>query len=586
MKRLLNLKISVKLVIGFLIISVIGGAVGTVGFVSLFRIWQNDKLMYDENTLALEYAGNASTTFVMISYNTYKLSGLEDEAKIKDLAGENKSLAKRLNNLLEQCESAVVTDEFDRDLDQIKSKWENEYSPGMDELTAYAMSGDSQEALAMLPTLAGYATRISDLFAVFQAKLSEDARQMAENNSAVAIGSMITMAVITVLGLFLSVFLALRISYTISKPLNHAVEIAVRLAVGDLDAELIDNRDRRDEIGSLLKSFDQLLGSTKKQVWAAKQITDGDLTVHVNLRSDKDSLGQGLAELVTGLRKLVSSIFTVAQQVANGSGSLAESSMMLSQGATEQAASIQELMASVNEIAGQLKQTAQKVSQADELARSTKESALTESRKMQEMMKAMDQIGACTGSVYRIIKVIDDIAFQTNILALNAAVEAARAGQHGKGFAVVAEEVRALASKSAAAVRESTELIQNSISSVKTGTDIAAETMHALEHIVVSAEETAALIGAITDVAHEQSMGIDQIDRSIALISQVVQTVAATAEESAAASEELSNQSAQLLEDVGYFKISGGGAGNITERAARAGSGHIIDINRRLLRSS
>jgi methyl-accepting chemotaxis protein len=229
--------------------------------------------------------------------------------------------------------------------------------------------------------------------------------------------------------------------------------------------------------------------------------------------------------------------------------------MALSQGATEQASSIEELTASIEEISAQTKLNAQNATQAKNLAETAKDNAVQGNSRMKEMLKAMGEINDASGNISKIIKVIDEIAFQTNILALNAAVEAARAGQHGKGFAVVAEEVRNLAARSANAAKETTDMIEGSIKKVEDGTKIANETASALDKIVEGVTDAASLVSDIATASDNQATGIAQVTQGLAQVSQVVQTNSATSEESAAASEELSSQAELMKEQVDRFKL-------------------------------
>jgi len=235
--------------------------------------------------------------------------------------------------------------------------------------------------------------------------------------------------------------------------------------------------------------------------------------------------------------------------------------MALSQGATEQASAIEELTASLEEVSSQTKLNAKNAGEANELAEIAKSNAEHGNRQMQEMLKAIEEINVASSNISKIIKVIDEIAFQTNILALNAAVEAARAGQHGKGFAVVAEEVRNLAARSANAAKETTDMIEGSINKTEGGTRIANETAKALNEIVGNISKVSDLVSNIAMASNEQASGVEQINQRIMQVSQVVQTNSATAEESAASSEELSGQASLLREMVGKYTLKKGSTG-------------------------
>lgn len=232
--------------------------------------------------------------------------------------------------------------------------------------------------------------------------------------------------------------------------------------------------------------------------------------------------------------------------------------MSLSQGATEQASSIEELTASVEQISVQTRENAQNAENAKDMTTETYSFAVQGNEQMTDMLEAMKDINESSSNISKIIKVIDDIAFQTNILALNAAVEAARAGQHGKGFAVVAEEVRNLAARSANAAKETTVMIEGSIEKVEGGTKIANETSQALTKIVEGVSKATELVAQIAVASNEQALGIEQVNQGLVQISDVVQTTSATAEETAAASEELSGQSDMLKSQVATFKLKTG----------------------------
>jgi PAS domain S-box-containing protein len=253
------------------------------------------------------------------------------------------------------------------------------------------------------------------------------------------------------------------------------------------------------------------------------------------------------AGLVAEIEKIIDKFVTSSDQISSGSQSLA-------QGTTEQAASIEELSSSISEVSEKTKSNADMASKAAGLTDSIRSNAEKGSRQMEDMITAVDEINEASGKISKVIKVIDDIAFQTNILALNAAVEAARAGQHGKGFAVVAEEVRNLAAKSAEAAKDTSSLIENSIEKANLGVSIAGETSTSLVDIVNGVNESNELVGMIAKSSEEQSLSISQINIGIDQVAQVVQQNSATAQESAAASSEMNTQAKMLKDMIDAFE--------------------------------
>ncbi len=296
-------------------------------------------------------------------------------------------------------------------------------------------------------------------------------------------------------------------------------------------------------------------------VHAAEKFSAGDLDVDIQASKNNEIgvLGRAFQAVSVNMSELIANIRAASEQVAVGSRQVADSGLQLAQGTTEQASALEELSASVEQLASQTRANAGNASEASELANNTRSMAERGNEKMGDMLKAMEDIDRSSADIYRIIKVIDDIAFQTNILALNAAVEAARAGQHGKGFAVVAEEVRNLAAKSASAAKETASLIEGSSKSVAGGTKLARETADSLQKIVGEINRVTALVQGISVASGEQSTGIEQINQGLLQISQVVQANSASSQQTAAASRQLTAQAVTLNEHVSGFKLKGSG---------------------------
>ncbi len=345
----------------------------------------------------------------------------------------------------------------------------------------------------------------------------------------------------------------------VNAPVQEAFAVLNEMAKGNLHTRMEGDYkgDHAELKNSLNETIENLLNYISDISYVLTEIGNGnlDLEITTEYKGNFEEIKNSLIHIILTLNQIMGDINDAADQVTSGSRQVSDGSQALSQGSTEQASSIEELTESMEQIASQTKQNAVNANQASDLAVNAKEDVIKGNGKMQEMLTSMEDISQSSTNISKIIKVIDDIAFQTNILALNAAVEAARAGQHGKGFAVVAEEVRNLAVRSAEAAKETTALIEGSINKVQTGTQIANDTAASLDEVVAEIEKSANLISSIAMASNDQASGIEQINRGIEQVSKVIQNNSATAEESAAASEELSGQSEVLKQMVSRFKL-------------------------------
>ena len=287
-----------------------------------------------------------------------------------------------------------------------------------------------------------------------------------------------------------------------------------------------------------------------------EKISHGDFNIEFNGEyvGDFAEIKESITHITQTLDEIISGIDTASGQVALGSDNVAETSNSLASGVNEQSRTIDELTGLVNELVEQINSNAKAAESAQQQSEVTADNVTECNRRMTELMASMDEIDKKAQEIVKIIRTIDDIAFQTNILALNAAVEAASAGAAGKGFAVVADEVRNLASKSADAVKNTTALIEATGAAVSVGTKLAAETDDALRTVSDGVQNVNGLISQISQASESQAKDVKSVSEKITSIEEVVRFTASTAEESAASSEELSSQSRTLKDMVDKFK--------------------------------
>ncbi len=344
------------------------------------------------------------------------------------------------------------------------------------------------------------------------------------------------------------------------KPLGQLAGTAGQIANGDLSARLEYACD--DEIGTLCGEFEKCIDAMRTYVedisHVLTAVSGGDLTVApaVEYRGDFVRIEQSLCLILNDLGSVMKDINNDSVQVFNSSVQMAEGSQSLAEGTTRQASAIEQISATIQDVSTQISTTADNATHAGALSEKTQEKVNYQDAEIQSMVNAMNEINNTSKEIEKIIKTIEDIAFQTNILALNAAVEAARAGNAGKGFAVVADEVRNLATKSQEAAKSTSALINAAIAAVGKGSEIASATAESMKEVKDMSAQTARIIIDIASATQEQSESIKQITSGIDQISQVIQTNAATAEETSALCSSLSGQSRQLQDQVAHFKTN------------------------------
>lgn len=557
-----NLKIKYKLslLVGFLLIGLV--ALGIVSLVFMGNINRGMTEIANNGVPSLITSEELNTLTSDYRIQEYKHIVAQDAPTMQAAEAELDNIQKQIDECFNTYLTTLVSNDADRKiLQNAQASW-NEYQQLHDNMITLSRENKTQEAMAAITNSAATFEEVSGTFlecVEFNKTNIDDLNTSADDLYASA-QKFVTISLVLI-GI-LSLLFALYIVQSISRPVKELDTVADKIANGDLNQSITYRS--KDELGYLAVNFNKTVERLRDYVKyideisdVLKQIADGNLMFQLtyDYAGEFSKIKQALEDISSSLNSTMGQINQAADQVAAGSDQVSSGAQELSQGATEQASSVEELAATINEISSQVKTNAANAQQGKEMAEAAGSKIEEGNLQMHEMTKAMADISEKSGQIGKIIKAIEDIAFQTNILALNAAVEAARAGEAGKGFAVVADEVRNLASKSAEASKSTAALIEGSIQAVERGTRLADETAYTLIEVVEHANNVVGVIEDIARASNEQASSIAQVTQGIEQISSVVQTNSATAEESAAASEELSGQAQILKNLIGQFKL-------------------------------
>ncbi len=563
-----KLKIKKKLILSFVLIAIIASISGIYSiFVCTNMNTQYSDAManhgFSQGTIGLYGISVSECDSALRSYAGYLLPEAMQEQK--DLYAEQKA---NCANYLPEIQPTLTTDEGKAVYAKLQSAHDAYFAEAESLMSRMNVNMSTEERIAYQTELANELTPLYDtLFNAclemmnFKSDLGNEVD--SELTSSMHVSTIIAI-VLTIASLILGLLFGTMIANGIAKPMNNIVDRLRDMKQGDISSPAPTVRTE-DEIRDVTDVFDEIIKHLdtvfKDMIYVFETMAAGDFTVTSKHRDlyigDLAPIFASMVDLKTNVSSTLMQIHQSADQVASGSEQVANGSQALSQGATEQASSVEELAATINEISTRVTENAANAREAKDKATEAGRSMEASNDQMRELIAAMNDISSSSAEIGKIIKTIEDIAFQTNILALNAAVEAARAGSAGKGFAVVADEVRNLASKSAEASANTATLIEASIKAVENGSSIADATAASLMESVRGAEEVVGLVEHINDASAEQANQINQVSVGIDQISSVVQTNSATAEESAAASEELSGQSALLKSLVAKFKLEG-----------------------------
>ncbi len=557
-----NMKIRARMIISYSIIVAMLLICGIVAIIMLGEVGENLSNFYEQQFQTIDNSWNARRTVFSARGNVLAAIIAKTEADVQTNMESARSDFQEIRSAIELCQdtyqgqdtyladSLALLDQAEPYLDQVDAFCQELTEEGNDQ--AYDILMNKYKPLM---------DKVRDNLVNVGATADTNALAQVEEGEDLAMTADIIIIAIVIISVGIAVVLALMISESIRKPVMEMREVCDQMSKGNMEVEI--TYKSRDELGEMAENMRHMTTSLKTIIkdidYCMEELGNGDFTVDSKAANayvgDYAGILTAMGKLRSTMNDTLSQIDVSADQVNSGGEQVSSSAQALAQGSTEQASSVEELAATINEISHQIENTAEHAKTAKEENEQSHQQIEVCSQHMDDLMKAMSLIDNKSKEISKVIKTIEDIAFQTNILALNAAVEAARAGSAGKGFAVVADEVRNLATKSQEASKSTGILIEETVRAVDEGTRLSGETDQALREVVSSAQKVLDAVNLISNATEEQAHAVAQVTTGIDQISSVVQTNSATAEESAAASEELSGQANLLKEMINRFKL-------------------------------
>lgn len=551
-----NTSVSKKVIIVFSLLIVMALLVSTTGIIGMYLVQQADQAMYDNNVIAMDLSTSLEINYANqhmhlrnLIISPYGTTPYNDTLKYLAETEEKMLL------LLSAYEKIIITNEARELFDLIQYEYDGEFTTVKKQVIEQSKKAALDEAyFADLMRMNESVKRIAaNLEKCFVLNFDMTTAAMERNQSrfrTMVIVQIIVIVLIVIVGIILARYL----NTTIAKPLVEMAKAADKIAQGDMDVTLPPASG--DEVGQLAHAFNTMVESIRQQADTISCIAQGDLTVKLDKRSDNDVVADAIADMTDSLNHVITDVSAMASKVAKSANVSTKGSQAMARGVSQQATAIEELSSSIYEISLNTRENAKMTDKAAELYKDVNARAIESIQLMSDMLHSVEEITDASANVAKIIRMINDIAFQTNILSLNAAVEAANAGQHGRGFAVVAGEVRNLAMKSAKAATDTDALIENTLQKARQGATMAEKTHAALDAITRDIITGTRMIEDIAKATGEQALGIEQVNIGIEQVAQVVNINSATAEEGSMAAEEMASMAEAMESIVANFKTT------------------------------